>query len=38
MLFYFMFIGMLYYFVIQGLTDDNLLVTVMNGGLFGFAM
>jgi uncharacterized membrane protein len=37
-LFYFMFIGMLYYFVIQGLSDDNLLVTVINGGLFGFAM
>lgn len=36
--FYFMFIGMLYYFVIQNLTDETLLQTVINGGLFGFAM
>lgn len=37
-IFYFMFIGMLYYFVIQNLTDETLLQTVINGGLFGFAM
>ena len=36
--FYLMFIGMLYYFVIQNLTDETLLQTVINGGLFGFAM
>lgn len=37
-IFYLMFIGMLYYFVIQHLGADNLLQTVINGGLFGLAM
>lgn len=37
-IFYFMFIGMLYYFVIHGVTDDTMWLAVLNGGLFGFAM
>ena len=37
-LFYFMFITMLYYFVIQNIETQPLLETVLDGSLFGFAM